>query len=156
ELYRLNGLLPQSVPVTVEVHERHCHPDDRAARAVLIEHGRRTGQPFESTHRIVRPDGTVRWCHERGQTVRVDGRTVRRYGTVQDITDRVELEQALRRSLDVSRRLATENEALRAEVEAQLREVRASRARIVEAGDEARRVLERDLHDGAQQRLTTL
>jgi signal transduction histidine kinase len=34
--------------------------------------------------------------------------------------------------------------------------VRASRARIVEAGDTERRRLERDLHDGAQQRLVTL
>ena len=35
-------------------------------------------------------------------------------------------------------------------------ELRASRARIVEAADEARRRLERDLHDGAQQRLVEL
>jgi PAS domain S-box-containing protein len=35
-------------------------------------------------------------------------------------------------------------------------EIRASRARIIEAGDEARRVLERNLHDGAQQRLVAL
>jgi PAS domain S-box-containing protein len=35
-------------------------------------------------------------------------------------------------------------------------EIRASRARIVRAGDEARRALERDLHDGAQQRLVAL
>jgi signal transduction histidine kinase len=35
-------------------------------------------------------------------------------------------------------------------------ELRASRARIIEAGDEARRVLERNLHDGAQQRLVAL
>ncbi len=35
-------------------------------------------------------------------------------------------------------------------------ELRASRARIVEAGDEARRQLERNLHDGAQQRLVAL
>ena len=35
-------------------------------------------------------------------------------------------------------------------------EVHASRARIVQAGDEARRVLERNLHDGAQQRLVSL
>jgi signal transduction histidine kinase len=47
-------------------------------------------------------------------------------------------------------------EALRAEVESQLREVRASRSRIVQAADDARRRLERDLHDGAQQRLTTV
>jgi signal transduction histidine kinase len=53
-------------------------------------------------------------------------------------------------------RLAVENDRLTAEVEAQLQEVRASRARIVEAGDRERRRVERDLHDGAQQRLVSL
>ena len=53
-------------------------------------------------------------------------------------------------------RLAVENEQLHAEVEAQLAEVQASRARIVTAGDAERRRLERDLHDGAQQRLVAL
>ena len=52
--------------------------------------------------------------------------------------------------------LALEHARLQAEVQAQLEQVRASRARIVEAGDEARRRIERDLHDGAQQRLVTL
>ena len=45
---------------------------------------------------------------------------------------------------------------LRVEVRLQLAEVQASRARIVEAGYEERRRLERDLHDGAQQRLVSL
>jgi signal transduction histidine kinase len=49
--------------------------------------------------------------------------------------------------------LALENARLQAELRAQLEEVRASRARIVSAGDAERRRLERDLHDGAQQRL---
>lgn len=53
-------------------------------------------------------------------------------------------------------RLALENERLAAELRAQLDEVRASRARIVEATDEERRRIERDLHDGAQQRLVAL
>jgi signal transduction histidine kinase len=53
-------------------------------------------------------------------------------------------------------RLAVENEQLQAEVRAQLEELRASRARIVEAGDAERRRLERDLHDGAQQSLLAL
>jgi signal transduction histidine kinase len=52
--------------------------------------------------------------------------------------------------------LALENERLAAEVRAQLEEVRASRARIVEAADAERRRVERDLHDGAQQRLVAL
>ena len=156
ELFRLNGLLPQAVPVNYERVARQYHPDDRAAHVALVERCRRTGEPFESIHRVVRPDGTVRWRHGRGRAVMVDGRAVRMYGTVQDITRRVEREKALQRSLDESRRLAAENDALRSELETQLREVRASRARIVQAGDEARRLLERDLHDGAQQRLTTL
>ncbi|GAA0410848.1 hypothetical protein Acor_14600 [Acrocarpospora corrugata] len=50
-------------------------------------------------------------------------------------------------------RLAIDNERLRAEVLAQIADLRASRARVVAAGDDARRRLERDLHDGAQQRL---
>jgi len=53
-------------------------------------------------------------------------------------------------------RLALENERLRAEVLAQLEGLRAARARIVAAGDAERRRLERDLHDGAQQRLVGL
>ena len=55
-----------------------------------------------------------------------------------------------------ARRLTAENARLTAEVDAQLQEVRASRARIVEAGDVERRRIERDLHDGAQQRLVSL
>lgn len=53
-------------------------------------------------------------------------------------------------------RLAVENERLQAEVRAQLEAVQASRARIVEAQDDERRRIERDLHDGAQQRLVSL
>ena len=53
-------------------------------------------------------------------------------------------------------RLGLENERLQAQVLAQLNELRASRQRIVEAGDRERRMLERDLHDGAQQYLLAL
>jgi len=52
--------------------------------------------------------------------------------------------------------MALENERLAAQVRAQLEEVRASRSRIVEAADAERRRIERDLHDGAQQRLVAL
>jgi signal transduction histidine kinase len=53
-------------------------------------------------------------------------------------------------------RLAVDNERLTAEVRSQLEEVRASRSRIVEASDAERRRVERNLHDGAQQRLVAL
>jgi signal transduction histidine kinase len=53
-------------------------------------------------------------------------------------------------------RLALENERMQAELRAQLAELRASRARIVQAGEDERRRLERNIHDGAQQRLLGL
>jgi signal transduction histidine kinase len=52
--------------------------------------------------------------------------------------------------------LALENERLDAELRARYEELRASRARLVEASDAARRRIERDLHDGAQQRFVSL
>lgn len=52
--------------------------------------------------------------------------------------------------------MVVENSQLQVELQARLADVRASRARIVTAGDAARRRLERDLHDGAQQRLVAL
>jgi signal transduction histidine kinase len=63
---------------------------------------------------------------------------------------------ALLAAAGAAARLALENERLQAELRAQLVELRASRARIVSAGDDERRRLERDLHDGAQQRLLSL
>lgn len=52
--------------------------------------------------------------------------------------------------------MALENQRLSAQLESSLREVRASRARIVALADSERRRIERDLHDGAQQRLVAL
>ncbi|MFL5775699.1 MAG: histidine kinase [Chloroflexota bacterium] len=52
--------------------------------------------------------------------------------------------------------LAADNARLQAEIEAQLDEVKASRTRIIAAGDAERKRVERDLHDGAQQRLVSL
>jgi signal transduction histidine kinase len=52
--------------------------------------------------------------------------------------------------------LALENQRLAAELRARIEDLRASRARLVEAGDAERRRLERDLHDGAQSRLVAL
>jgi signal transduction histidine kinase len=53
-------------------------------------------------------------------------------------------------------RLVLEHERLQAELAAQLQDLRASRVRIITTGDNERRRLERDLHDGAQQRLVSL
>jgi signal transduction histidine kinase len=65
-------------------------------------------------------------------------------------------EPALVQAVAATARMTIANERLQAEVRAQLEEVRASRARIVEFGDAERRRVERNLHDGAQQRLVNL
>jgi signal transduction histidine kinase len=65
-------------------------------------------------------------------------------------------EDELARDIGTAARLAVENERLQAEVLARLHDLRASRARIVEVSGAERRQLERDLHDGAQQRLLAL
>jgi signal transduction histidine kinase len=65
-------------------------------------------------------------------------------------------EPALVESVRTTAGLVLENERLAAEVRSQLAEVRASRARIVATADAERRRIERNLHDGAQQRLVTL
>ena len=62
----------------------------------------------------------------------------------------------LERGIRAAAALAQENERLDAELRAHVKELRASRARMVEAGLAERRRLERDLHDGAQQRLVSL
>lgn len=59
-------------------------------------------------------------------------------------------------ALNAAAGLVLDNQRLTAELEQRLAEVRASRARLVAAGDDERRRVERDLHDGAQQRLVSV
>jgi signal transduction histidine kinase len=65
-------------------------------------------------------------------------------------------ERDLVRAVGGAAALTLENERLAAELRARIEDLRASRARMVQAGDDERRRLERDLHDGAQQRLVAL
>ncbi len=99
------------------------------------------------------------WADEKGHEIPLPRGRDRAVTLVGDelaamIHDPVLLDQpALLEAAGSAARLALENERLQAELRAQLEELRGSRSRIVQAGDEERRRLERDLHDGAQQRL---
>ena len=99
------------------------------------------GQPADDDH----DDGRVRWPIRRGGTT---------LGAV--VADVGEEERVLLPKLIDAGALAIEIARLRVELRRQLEEVEASRARIVAAGDEERRRIERDLHDGAQQRLVSI
>jgi signal transduction histidine kinase len=132
---RLRRLLAQALhDPTVEL----LYWDDRQ-RAYLDAEGRRRRLPKGSAQRAVTPLGP-------------EDRPV---GAL--LHDPLLLDDpVLVHAVGEAARFALDNERLQAEVRAQLDEVRASRARIVEAADAERRRVERDLHDGAQQRLVTL
>jgi len=117
------------------------HPDDRDDVMRVVATASDEQHPLALEYRIVRADGEVRWVLDRGQLVPGYGGRLWMDGVIFDITERREAEEALRR---------------REIEEARTAELVASRARIVAAADAARRKIERDLHDGAQQRLVAL
>jgi PAS domain S-box-containing protein len=108
------------------------HPDDRAR--VEAAFGRLiAGEPFDQEYRIVRPDGGIRWVHDRGTPFASHGgRFDRATGIAEDTTERRRIEEALRET-EQRRRAA----ALAAE----------------NAEDRERRALARDLHDAVSQSL---
>jgi len=103
----------------------------------------------------VEADGTPLDLPTGGRSVAVVEREGRRVGALV-FDPAVRDDPALVDAVAAAAGLVMENERLHAEVLARLEEVRASRARIVEAADIARRRVERNLHDGAQQRLVSL
>jgi len=75
------------------------HEDDREAVQDLASAARAGTTRYEIDHRIVTYSGSIRWVHERADIVRdQQGRPVRMIGTVQDITDRRQLEDQLRQA----------------------------------------------------------
>lgn len=83
------------------------HPDDRQqvmdAVNVCVEHD----VPYEIEHRVVWPDGSVRWLLERGGVTRsADGEPLRMLGIVQDITERKQAAKSLTESEELFREFA--------------------------------------------------
>ena len=142
EIEEISGYRPSDfIGSRVRTFASLIHPDDRARVERSVLDGVAASLLFTIEYRIVRADGAVRWVLERGQAQEAgDGR---RWldGAIFDVT---------------ARRAAEQAERERELVEAKLAEVRASRMRIIEAADRARREIEHNLHDGAQQRFVTV
>jgi signal transduction histidine kinase len=133
------------------------HVEPGQVRAAL---GRAVGDPTLEVG-LWLPDRQA-WVDERGEPLRLPPAEGRHATHIGDrlaviVHDRDLVDQpALLAAAGSAARLALENARLQAELWAQLVELQESRARIVRAGDDERRRLERDLHDGAQQRLLAL
>jgi two-component system cell cycle sensor histidine kinase/response regulator CckA len=99
ETHRVFGVPLGQFEGSIAAFFAFVHPDDRAAVRDASDAAEAESRPYDIEHRVVRPDGTVRWVHERAALVQdPQGRALRLVGTVQDITERRLLEDQLRQS----------------------------------------------------------
>jgi PAS domain S-box-containing protein len=96
EVYRIFGLDKSTFCVSAETFEQTIHPDDLASFLAERERLLAAGSDAEIGHRIIRDDGQVRHVVERSKVMRdAAGAPTYMMGTVQDITERKEMEDAL-------------------------------------------------------------
>lgn len=75
------------------------HPEDRETVDKAYQVSLQRREPYDIEHRLLMPDGRVKWVHERCESeFDRGGRPLRSRGTVQDITQRKSVEEALRES----------------------------------------------------------
>jgi PAS domain S-box-containing protein len=97
EIYRIFGIVPEAFDASFAAFIGAVHPDDRAR----VEHAQQAVLAGEASldveHRILRPDGSVRWVHELAELRRdIAGHPVTLAGTVHDISERHDALERLR------------------------------------------------------------
>ena len=97
EIFRIFGYEPNGIEVSTENFFRMVHPEDRQRVKKAAIAATTHDKSYAIDHRIVRPDGTIRFVHEEAQIVKdpVTHRPIRMVGFVQDITERKTAEQKL-------------------------------------------------------------
>jgi PAS domain S-box-containing protein len=95
EIYRIFGYEPGSFTPSIEAFIQAVHPEDIGLVRASERNAEKTGR-HDVVHRIVRPDGEVRYVHELAETECDEaGTLVRMVGTVQDVTELKRAEQAM-------------------------------------------------------------
>ncbi|MBI5461734.1 MAG: PAS domain-containing protein [Gammaproteobacteria bacterium] len=95
EIYRIFGRDPAQFQPSYDNFFACVHPDDHARVKESEQESFRSGR-HSIDHRVVHPDGTIRWVHEEAQLERdAEGQPLRLTGTVQDITARKQAEDEL-------------------------------------------------------------
>ena len=96
EIYRIFGLEPQQFKPTYKAFLKVVHPEDRLKLEDAVNMAVTSNRPYNINHRIVLPNGRVRYVHEQGRVeYGHSGDPKRMIGTVQDITERYLVEQEL-------------------------------------------------------------
>lgn len=99
EVWNVYGVPPHSVQPSYEAWRELVHPDDRASAEAAVQEAVRSGTELNMQHRVVDGHGNQRWVLCQGRMLRnVEGRAVRFFGIVLDITARKKDEEALRES----------------------------------------------------------
>ena len=99
EVYRIFEIDPRRFGATYEAYLQSVHPDDREAVSKAFADALRDRSPLSITHRLVTADGRIKSIHARGTAYYGrETRPIRAFGTLQDITERVQTEQARRES----------------------------------------------------------
>jgi len=101
ELYRIYGVNRQDFDLTFQAYTNCIHPDDRDYVAKTIEKSLREKKFHSVEHRIIQPDGTIRFTRGNGVVI-VDenGNPVIMRGTSQDITEQKQIEIELKQARD--------------------------------------------------------
>jgi PAS domain S-box-containing protein len=89
EVYRIFEQDPAGFGASLAAFEAIVHPEDRETLRRAYVAAREEGAAYDLVHRLLLPDGRVKWVHERAEFERDDdGKAVLARGTVQDITER--------------------------------------------------------------------
>ncbi len=144
---------------TNEAFHRCVHPDDLQFVIDSVNAAVEQGKDYQIEHRIIRPDGTLRWVAETGDVIRdAAGKAIRMVGLVRDITERKKAQIELHKLNEQLEQRVIERTAELTEANRQLREEMRRRKRleqeILEISEREQTRIGRELHDSLGQQLT--
>ncbi|MDO9227432.1 MAG: response regulator [Pseudomonadota bacterium] len=98
EIFRIFEIDPEKFSASYQAFLEAIHPGDRARVKQTYEDAIANRQPYEIVHRLLLPGERIKHVHERGEThYAEDGTPLRSLGTVQDVSERVLVEEQLRK-----------------------------------------------------------